>query len=98
MLRAFTNFDSFIFPKIVVVIYWIGIVLILIGTIFGFFGALFMGNSPAMPAGMGAIGPLGAILTLIGGVAGIVIWRITVELWMVLFSIHGVLKEIRDKP
>jgi hypothetical protein len=34
---------------------------------------------------------------LVGGAILVVIWRVVVELWLVLFSIHDVLKEIRDR-
>lgn len=94
MFKAFLSFDSFILPKLTRFIYWLGLVVIGLGTLAGAFGALAMGSNPYAPAGGGFIGFL---LALIGGVIAIVIWRIAVELWMVLFSIYDVLKEIRDQ-
>lgn len=96
MLRAFLNFDSFVFPKIVTIIYWIGLVLIALGTLLGFLGALFMGSS-GYGGAMGASGGIiGALLTLAGGVIGIVAWRLVVEFWLVIFSIRDLLRDIRD--
>ncbi len=94
MFKAFLSFDTFILPKITNIIYWIGLVLIVLGTLAAAFGALAMGNSPYGPPGGGFFGFL---IALVGGAVGIVIWRVAVELWMVLFSIYDVLKEIRDQ-
>jgi len=44
MFRAFLTFDNFIFPKLTVVVYWIGIVLILIAGIVGIISALVANN------------------------------------------------------
>ena len=85
MLKAFLNFDDFVFPKLVTVIYWISIVLIVLGTILGFFGALIgMSN----PYGSPAMGLGGALVALVGGVIGLVLWRLIVEFWLVIFSIR----------
>lgn len=94
MFKAFLSFDSFILPKISKVIYWIGLVLIGLGTLAAMFGALAISNSPYGSAGGGFFGFLAA---LIGGAVAAIVWRIAVELWMVIFSIHDVLKEIRDQ-
>ena len=94
MFKAFLNFDSFILPKISKIIYWIGLVLIAFGTLAAIFGAVAMPNSPYGSAGGGFFGFIAA---LIGGAVAVVVWRIAVELWMVIFSIHDVLKEIRDQ-
>jgi hypothetical protein len=85
MFRAFLTFDNFIFPKLTVVVYWIGIVLILIAGIVGIISTLIANNLLAV---------LGA---LIGTIVALVVWRITIELWMVLFSIYDVLRDIRDQ-
>lgn len=94
MFKAFLNFDSFILPKISKIIYWIGLVLIALGTLAAMFGALAMSSSPYGSPGGGFFGFLAA---LVGGAIAIVAWRMAVELWMVIFSIHDVLKEIRDQ-
>ncbi|HEY4199226.1 MAG TPA: DUF4282 domain-containing protein [Devosiaceae bacterium] len=85
MFNAFLSFDSFIFPKLVKYVYWLGLGLTALFTVVGIVTALFTGNF------------LGILFAIIGGAVGVVVWRVTVELWMVLFSIYDVLKEIRDQ-
>lgn len=91
MFAAFMNFNSFIFPKIAKIIYWIGLILIVLGTLTGVVAAL------AISGENGGGGIIGAVGILVGGAVGIVVWRIMVELWIVLFSILEVLKDIRDQ-
>ncbi|WP_404400186.1 DUF4282 domain-containing protein [Pelagibacterium halotolerans] len=92
MIKSFLNFDTFIFPKIATVIYWIGLVLIVLGTLASAFGALFrsdvMGNQ---------MGGLGFLFVLVGGVIAIIAWRVVVEFWLVIFSIRDHLRDIRDQ-
>ena len=85
MLDSFLNFNGFLFPKLTKVIYWIGLALIIIGAVVGAIGSLIGGNF------------IGFIMALVVGAIFLVVWRITVELWMVLFSIYDVLREIRDQ-
>jgi hypothetical protein len=92
MLRAFLSFDTFLFPSLTKIIYWVGLALIALGTIVGALGALASMANPMIGAG----GFLGFIVALIAGAIGLVVWRIAVELWLVLFSIYDVLKDIRD--
>lgn len=92
MLNTFMNFDEFIFPKIVKIIYWIGLVLIGLGTLAGMFGALATSSSVG-----GGAAFVGFLVALIVGAVGIIVWRVVVELWIVLFSILDTLKEIRDQ-
>ena len=95
MIRAFFNFDSFVFPRIVTVIYWIGLVFIGLSTLVGFFGMLFGGNYYGGAMGTGG-GIIGALMTLIGGIIGVIGWRLLVEFWLVIFSIRDLLRDIRD--
>ena len=93
MFDVFLKWDGFIFPKVAKFIYYLGLILITIGAIVGAIGAFFAGQAD----GNIGIGFVGLIFSLIGGVVGALVWRIMVELWTVLFSIHDVLVEIRDK-
>jgi uncharacterized membrane protein YeaQ/YmgE (transglycosylase-associated protein family) len=86
MFQAFLTFETFIFPRIATVLYWIGLVLIILGTVIGAIGSLFT-----------EAGFIGFLIALIGGIIGLVVFRVTVELWMVLFSILDTLKQIRDR-
>lgn len=93
MLNAFLSWDGYIFPKVARFIYYFGLALIALGTVISAFGGLF---------GSGAMGEWGwgllvFIGSLIGGALGLLVWRVTVELWTVLFSVHDVLIEIRDQ-
>ncbi|MFC3705449.1 DUF4282 domain-containing protein [Devosia honganensis] len=94
MFKAFLSFDTFILPGLTKIIYWIGLALIALGTLAALFGAIALSGNPYAPAGGGFFG---VIMALVGGAISAVVWRIVVELWMVLFSIYDVLKEIRDQ-
>ncbi|CDP50932.1 DUF4282 domain-containing protein [Paradevosia shaoguanensis] len=93
MLEKLLRFDEFIFPQVTKIIYYIGLALIALFAVLGALGALFAGISQGNFGG-GLIGLVGA---LIGGAVGVLVWRITVELWTVVFSIHDILKDIRDR-
>lgn len=97
MLRAFLSFDTFVFPKIAVILYWIGLVFIILGTIVGVIGGLLYGNMAADPAMGAGDGFLAVIVALVGGIVGIVFWRLVVEFWLVIFSIRDTLRDIRDQ-
>lgn len=87
MFGKLLNLDDFIFPTVATIIYWIGLVVIVIGGLIGALTALAGGN-----------GFLGFIFAIVGAIIGLIFWRIAMELWTVLFAIYGVLKDIRDKP
>lgn len=92
MLKMFLNFDQFVFPKLVTIIYWIGAVVIVLTALGGAFGAMSFGNY--MGAGGGFVGFL---IAIIGGVLSLIVWRVVMELTIILFSIHDTLKAIRDQ-
>ncbi|MBU1176807.1 MAG: DUF4282 domain-containing protein [Alphaproteobacteria bacterium] len=91
MLKMFLTFDEFVFPKLVTIIYWIGAVVIVLSTLGGAFGAMSIGNY------YGAGGIVGFLIALIAGVLSLIVWRVVMELTIVLFSIHDTLKAIRDQ-
>lgn len=93
MFEKLLKFDEFIFPQVTKIIYYVGLVMIALFTVLGALGALFTGIGQGNFGG-GLVGLIGA---LIGGAVGVLIWRITVELWTVVFSIHDILKDIRDR-
>lgn len=85
------DLDTFIFPRIVRYVYFLGMLLIAFGMIAGFFAGI---------VGMGSEFITGAFLlvvTLIGGVVSAIVWRLVVELWLVAFSINDNLKAIREQ-
>jgi hypothetical protein len=79
------SFEKFITPTIIKLVYIVGIVLIVIGGLVGFFGAF-------AASGFGA-----ALVTLIGALAGLLAWRVYCELVMVFFGLYDRAGEIRDR-
>jgi multisubunit Na+/H+ antiporter MnhC subunit len=95
-LGAFFSFRTFIFPGLVKIIYWIGLIGIAVGALITVVGGIAASNNPYVSGGPALA--VGAVVAgLVGGAILVVIWRVVVELWLVLFSIHDVLKEIRDR-
>lgn len=95
MIRKFLSFDSFIFPRIASVIYWVGLIIIIVFTVAGAFSALIMGSQET-ELGLGG-GIFGLAAAILGGLIGIIIWRVVVEFWLVVFSINETLRDIRDQ-
>jgi hypothetical protein len=86
------NFNKFVAPVLTWVIYWIGLVLIVLLTLSGIadlnLSWNFQGGGDALRVG-------GA---LIGGVFAALLWRVICELWLVTFSINerlGTLVELK---
>ena len=91
MLNDFLSFDTFIFPRIVRLVYFLGLILVGLGAIAGVLGGL-----AVMFAEPGA-GLLTIVMALIGAALGALVWRLVVEFWLVIFSINDNLKAIRDR-
>ncbi|HEY9010384.1 MAG TPA: DUF4282 domain-containing protein [Devosia sp.] len=94
-MGAFFSFRKFIFPSLVKVVYWLGLIGIAVGVLFVVVGGIYASNNPYVTNG-GAYAVGAVIGGLIGGAILVVVWRVIVELWLVLFSIHDVLVEIRE--
>lgn len=85
-MGAFLSFDKFVTPAVIKVVYWIGIVLIVIsGALWAFSSAQFYGVSP-----IGTV--IGAIIFVI---LGVLFWRVYCELVMLFFKIYDELVGIR---
>lgn len=78
------DFEKFVAPQLIKFVYWIGLVLIGLSVV----GTLFSG-------GQGFF--IRLIMAVIGGVAGVLIWRVVCEVWIVMFSINDRLGEIAEK-
>lgn len=81
-MGAFLSFDKFVTPAVIKVVYWIGIVVIIIsGVGWAFAGAQYS-----------AFAPIGAI---IGVILGLLLWRVYCELIILWFKIHDEMVGIR---
>lgn len=94
MFASLLNFDKFVAPTLIRIVYWIGIVLIVLSTLLAVAG----GGMGAMMGGYGGGFNLGgAIISLIGGVIGLLFWRVLCEVWIVLFSINDRLGQLVER-
>lgn len=90
MLGSLLNFDKFVAPTLIKIVYWLGIVGIVLGMLVSMAGALQMMSYNAA-TGLGSI-----LIAVIGAAVGLLVWRVICELWIVIFSINdrlGVLVE-----
>jgi hypothetical protein len=91
ILSRFWTFDTLLGGSIIKILYYLGLLGIALYVLFGIVASLGVG---AYSAGSGLAG---LILTLVGGVIAVVFWRVTCELWLIIFRIHDRLGEIRDR-
>lgn len=83
MLQQFLSFDKLIGTKLIKILYFVG----LIGIILAGLGSLFAG----FKLGIGAI--IGAI---IGTLAGILFWRFICEIYLLFFRMSDDLRDIKN--
>jgi membrane protein DedA with SNARE-associated domain len=91
MLGSFMNFDKFVAPTLIKIVYWVGIVGIIGAVLFQISGA-FQSLQYDAAAALG-----GVIIALIGGVVGLLVWRVACEVWIVIFSINDRLGQLVDR-
>lgn len=101
------SFDTMWTPRIMTVVYIIGLVLILIFGLMGLLASLGAGPSPMNEMGrMGQMGPgggpmmagpVGAVVTILVTALFIVLWRMWCEIVLVMFKILERLGEVRDR-
>ena len=86
-MSEFLSFDTFITPKIIRIVFALGLLLIAIGTLI------------RVVIGIWSISILsGIILPLIGACAVALLWRIYCELILVFFDMRDKLAEIAARP
>ncbi len=88
--RDLLDFERMIAPTIIKVVYWIGLLLIAASAVIGFLGG-FVALTENIALGLGQM-----VLSVIGFVVGLLVWRIVMELYIVVFGIHDRLGQIRD--
>lgn len=91
ILSRFWTFDTLLGGSIIKILYYLGLAGIALYVLFGIIAALGMVQYSAA-SGLGLL-----ILTLVGGVIGVVFWRVTCELWLIIFKTYDRLGEIRDR-
>ena len=90
-LKDLLTFDKMIATKVLKLIYLVGLV-----GIVGFGIVSFVGSFRVM--GYSFSGGLGTMfIALVGTALGVLVWRVTCELWLLGFNIFDRLGEIRDR-
>ena len=89
-LSDLTSFDKLIAPKVLKIVYWLGLAGIGVMALISLIGALAMMQYSASTA----LGTM--LLSLIGLAFGVLFWRIMIEVYMVFFGIYERLGEIKD--
>ena len=84
------NFEKLIAPKVLKIVYWLGLAGIAVMCLISFVGSLAMLQYSAATA----LGTM--LLSAIGLAFGVLFWRILIEVYMVFFGIYERLGEIKD--
>lgn len=89
LLAQFLSFDKLIGSKLVVIVYWVGLIGIALGAIAGVFGGL-VAMGASFFGGIGAV-----IMALIGGAVGLLFWRFVCEMYLLLFRMADDVRDIK---
>ncbi len=90
-LSDMASFEKLIAPRLLKVVYWIGLAGIAIFALMSLAGSLTMLQYSAATA----LGTM--ILSIVGFGFAVLFWRVMIEIYIVLFGIYERLGEIRDK-
>ena len=91
IIKRFITFDRLIATTLIKILYWIGLIGIALGTLISMLGGVGM-MTQSFAAGLGMF-----LASPIGGAIGLLFWRFIMEIYIVIFSIHDRLGEIRDE-
>ena len=86
------NFNVFVAPTLIRIVYWVGIVFIVLGTLMAMLGGGMMGGQYG-----GGFNPLAPLIALVAGGVALLIWRVMCEIWIVIFSINDRLGIIAER-
>jgi len=90
MFQHFLTFDKLIGTKLIKILYYLGLIGILLSGLFGVFGGI-------MSLGSSFIGGLGAIIAaLLVTIIGIAFWRFLCEIYMLFFRMSDDLRDIKN--
>ena len=84
------QFERMVAPTVLKIVYWLGLAGIVVWFLIALLAAVRMLEYSAA-TGLGSV-----LLAFLGLVFGTLIWRIVIEIYMVIFSINNRLGEIRD--
>lgn len=87
IIKRFVTFDKLIATGLIKVLYWIGIIFIILGTLFG----MFSGFGDGFISGVGRL-----VISPIFGIIGLIFWRFLCEIYIVIFGIYDRLGDIKD--
>lgn len=87
----FLNFNKMVTGSVLKLLYWLGIVIILL---FGFGTVTGSINTMSWNAGLGL---LQLVVAFVGVAFGILLWRVVCEMYLTFLSINDRLGQIRDK-
>ncbi len=85
------SFDKLIAPTVLKIVYWIGLVGIVVWFLVAIVAAFGL-MSYSVGSGLGSI-----LLAFVGLVFGTLLWRVMIEIYTVIFGIHERLGDIRDR-
>ena len=89
-LADFANFEKLIAPKVLKVVYWVGLVGIALGFLVMLVSA-FGVMQYSFATGLGTL-----LLSIFGCAFAILMWRVVIEMYTVFFGIYERLGDIRD--
>lgn len=91
IINRFMNFDKLIGAGLIKVIYFVGLALIVIGTLITMLSSLgALGSSPFAALG-------GFVIAPVFGVISILFWRFVCELYILLFRMSDDLRDIKNE-
>ena len=89
--KNFLNFEKMISGSIIKILYWLGLVIIVLFVLASLSGSI---NTMSWN---GALGLLQFVVALLGGVLAALFWRVICEMYLTFLSMNERLGQIRDK-
>ncbi len=86
IISRFTSFDKLIATSLIKLLYWIGIVFIVLGVLVGALAGFSQGFGNGL---------VSLIAAPIGGILAIIFWRFLCEIYIVIFGMYDRLGEIQ---
>jgi hypothetical protein len=94
-MHSALSLNGYITPRLLKVVYWIGLIVIAFLTLVGIYNAFtYTGDLSTTPSTAGFV----SLLTVIvAAIVATILWRVAVEFILVVFSIHDLLRDIRNQ-